>query len=76
MDELITIMGEIRDQLAELNNKIDNLTGCGSNNISDIVRVVEEIKGSTGYDLTDVCNKLDMIDLSLSSIDTTISMKD
>jgi len=47
MDELIIIMREIRDQLAELNNKIDRLTSFGS------------------YDLTSICNKLDIIDTSL-----------
>jgi hypothetical protein len=76
MDELITIMGEIRDQLEELNNKIDSLTSFGLNDISDIVSAVEGIKGSTGYDLTDVCSKLDQIDFSLSTIDSTIMMKD
>jgi hypothetical protein len=58
MDELIIIMREIRDQLAELNNKIDRLTSFGS------------------YDLTSICNKLDIIDTSLDIIDTTISIKD
>ena len=65
MDELVAIMGEIRDQLVALNNKIDSLTCNGS------------------YDISDVCNKLDVIDSSLgtidsslSSIDTTITMKD
>ena len=65
MDELVAIMGEIRDQLVALNSKIDKLTSNGS------------------YDISDVCNKLDVIDSSLgtidsslSLIDTTIAMKD
>lgn len=76
MDELIAIMGEIRDQLVELNSKIDNLTSCGSNDISDIINAVEGIKGETGYDLTDVCHKLDTIDSSLSTIDSSLSTID
>ncbi|WP_407311766.1 hypothetical protein [Desulfosporosinus sp. SB140] len=76
MDELIGIMGEIRDLLAELNDKIDRLTDSGFTSISDLVNTVEGIKGAIGYDLTDVCNKLDQIDSSLSSIDSTIMMKD
>ena len=47
-------MGEIREQLVALNNKIDRLTSCGL------------------YDLTDVCNKLDQIDSSLSIIDMAL----
>ena len=83
MDDLIIIMGEIRDQLVKLNSKIDNLTSNDSYDISDIVRAVEGIEVTTSIDLTDVCNKLDVIDSSLgtidsslSSIDTTITMKD
>lgn len=73
MEELIAVMGEIRDQLAELNNKIDVITGFGSNDITDIVESVRDIKGAIGYDLTDVCEKLDEIKLSLSTIDVSIS---
>ncbi|AFQ42438.1 hypothetical protein [Desulfosporosinus meridiei] len=76
MDELIAIMSEIRDQLVELNSKIDSLTGYGINDISDIINAVDGIKGALGYDLTDVCSKLDQIDSSLGSIDSTIMMKD
>lgn len=76
MEELLAVMIDIRDQLIELNSKMDNLTNCGSSDISDIVNAVEEIKGTTGYDLTDVCNKLDQIDVSLGTIDLSIQMKD
>jgi len=74
MNELVSILEDIRDQLAHLNDRIDSLTGCGCHNISDIVEAMESIKG-VGYDLSDVCSRLDSIDSSLSSIDTTIMMK-
>jgi hypothetical protein len=76
MDELVTIMSEIRDQLVELNNKIDNLTSYGINDISNIVNAVEGIKDNSGYDLSDVCNRLDQIDSSLSFIDLSIQSND
>lgn len=76
MDELISIMGEIRDLLAELNNKFDSLTSYGLNDISAVITAVEGIKGASSYDLTDVYNKLDQIDTSLSSIDFSIQTKD
>ena len=72
MEELIMIMSEIRDQLVELNNKIDNLTSYGMNDISDIVNAVEGIKDNSGSDLSDVCNRLDQIDSSLGFIDLSI----
>jgi hypothetical protein len=58
-----------------LNNKIDSLTSFGLNDISDIVSAVEGIKGSTGYDLTDVCSKLYQIDFSLKLIRTRTKYK-
>lgn len=36
MEELLSVMMEIRDQLVELNSKMDVLTGGGSNSLSDI----------------------------------------
>lgn len=76
MDELLSVLTDIRDQLFELNSKIDSLTSFGVNDISDIVNAVNDIKGSVGYDLTDVCDKLDSIESSLGLIDSTLMMKD
>ena len=60
MDELISILTDIRDQLVDLNNKIDTLTGCGTNSISDICGKLEDIESS-----------LEDINSSLGSIDMT-----
>lgn len=76
MEELISIMMEIRDQLIELNSKMDVLTGYESNSLSDITEAIESIKGSTGYDLTDIHSSLSNIESSLSSIDLTLTIKD
>lgn len=72
MEELVSIMSEIRDQLIELNSKIDNLTSYGINDISNIINAVEGIKDNLGSDLSDVCNRLDQIDSSLGFIDLSI----
>jgi hypothetical protein len=37
MDELISILGEIKDQLVELNRKFDNLANTASINTLEIV---------------------------------------
>lgn len=76
MEELISVMMEIRDQLVELNLKMDVLTGYGSNSLSDITEAVDSIKGSTGYDLTDIHSSLSNIESSLSSIDLTLTIND
>lgn len=77
---------KIRDLLANLNDKIDSLTGYGTYCISDIVNEINSIKGST--DLTDIFNalnalnnidglyNLDDIHNKLESIETTIILKD
>jgi hypothetical protein len=88
MEELLLIAGEIRDLLANLNDKIDSLTGYGNYCISNIVNEVNSIKGCTGYDLTDIFGalkalnnidglyNLDDIHNKLESIETTIILKD
>ncbi len=63
------LFGGHRDQLVDLNEKVDNLTLSGTYNISDIVDAVKDVKGPISYDLTDIYNKLD-------SIDTQIMMKE
>jgi hypothetical protein len=76
VDELLSVLIEIRDQLFELNSKIDKLTGFGKNDLSDIVTAVDNIRGDAGYDLTDVCDKLADVCDKLDVIDSTIMMKD
>lgn len=44
MDELISVMKEIRNQLAEMNEKLDEIKGFGlCNNLSDIYNKLDEI---------------------------------
>ncbi|MDD4495626.1 MAG: hypothetical protein PHV32_15025 [Eubacteriales bacterium] len=76
MEELISVMMEIRDQLIELNSKMDVLTGGGSSSLSDIIEAIESIKGPAGYDLTDIHSSLSNVESSLSSIDMTLTLKD
>lgn len=85
MNELLSIVMEIRDLLVSLNSKIDNLTEHGIYSISDIVNEVNSIKGSTGYDLTDIHKSLDSfsglyslddIYYKVDSIDTNLMLKD
>lgn len=65
MDELISILTDIRDQLADLNNKIDALTGYGTDNISDICGKLDDVNSS-----------LENVNSGLSTIDMTLMMKD
>jgi hypothetical protein len=74
MDQLLTVLTEIRDQLTELNSKIEDLTCHGTSNLSDIVAAVDGIKG--GYDLSDIHSQLSVIDSSLGSIDTSLMLAD
>ncbi|RNC29236.1 MAG: hypothetical protein AWM53_00885 [Candidatus Dichloromethanomonas elyunquensis] len=61
MEELLSVMMEIRDQLIELNSKMDVLTGGGLNSISDITEAIESVKGPAGYDLSDVHSSIESI---------------
>lgn len=72
MDELISILTEIRDQLADLNNKIDALTGYGTDNISDICGKLDDVNSS----LENVNSSLEDVNSGLSTIDMTLMMKD
>ncbi|NTW05958.1 MAG: hypothetical protein HGA27_07570 [Peptococcaceae bacterium] len=68
MQELVSVLIEIRDQLFELNNKIDNLTSSGTENISELVNAIENIKGDSGRNLTDIYSKLGSISTTLHMI--------
>ena len=70
MEELIAIMSEILDEIKLLNNKIDDIRGCGIHSIDDICEKLDDIKG-TGVDntISDVCDKID-------SLETTITLGD
>jgi len=74
MDELVSIMQEIRDQLIELNIKVDSLYNNDTRSLSDVIEAIEELKGDNGNSLTDVCNALSIIDSSLEAIDASIQL--
>lgn len=65
MEELISILTDIRDQLADLNNKIDTLTGHGKYSILDICGKLEDLDSS-----------LEDINSALGTIDATLTMMD
>ena len=66
MDELLSVLGEIRDQLIDLNNKVDRLTGIYD--VSDIIDAINDIKGSTGYNLTDIHEKVESVTSAVEKV--------
>jgi hypothetical protein len=68
MQELSDILIEIRDQLIELNSKIDNLTVSGTDNTLELINAIENIKGDSGRNLTDLYSKLGSISTTLDLI--------
>ena len=77
MEELVSVMEEIRDQLILMNNKLDTISmdidtikGVGIyNSISDVCDKMDEIVGTGLYkSISDVCDKLD-------SVETAIDLK-
>ena len=71
MDELVNLMEQILAELQEMNYKLDDIKGYGSDNsISDLADKLNDIKGLGPYDsLTDVCDKIE-------SLETTITLGD
>ena len=71
MDELVNLMEQILAELQEMNSKLDDRKGYGSDNsISDLADKLNDIKGLGPYDsLTDVCDKIE-------SLETTITLGD
>lgn len=87
MDPLLySVLIEIRDELKELNSKLDVMQGYGNawsigdiyDKLSDIQNEIADASVSVcdkvsdigcGYDIGDVCSRLD-------TLDTTISLKD
>lgn len=78
MEELVSVLEEIRDQLVSLNEKVDKLTVYETTDLDDvkngIIEAISSIMGSSGYDLTDIYNELSTLETELSSIDTSITM--
>lgn len=78
MDELVDVMREILKELQEINTKLDDIKGIGSeNSLADICDKLDEIKGTGLYDsISDVCEKLDSVESAISSVELAINMKD
>lgn len=78
MDEMITLLEEIRDLLSEMNSKLDDIKGIGIySSIADVCDKLDAISGSGLNNLDDVCNKLDDIKGSgLNSIDDVCTKLD
>ena len=89
MDDMIALLGEIRDLLVEMNGKLDDIKGYGADtSISDVCDKLDAISGMGIYSLGDVCSKIDEVKGSglydsisdvctkLDAIDTTIMLKD
>lgn len=68
MDEMISVLQDILLELREINGKLDDIKGYGSDNsLSDICSKLDDIKGYGLYNsLTDVCEKLDNVESAIS----------
>lgn len=62
MEELISVMEEIKDLLFEMNGKLD-----------DIHNDISEISTNGVYNISDICNKLDEISGGINDINLTIT---
>ena len=66
VDELISVMEEIRDLLTSIDEKLDDIRGSGINSIDDICGKLDDIRGIGINSLDDVCSKLDDIDMTIN----------
>lgn len=65
MEELVSVMKEIRDLLSDINYKLDKL--------DDIHDAVQEISANGVYNIQDVCSSVGNIETSLSTIESSLS---
>ena len=69
MDEMITLLGEIRELLVEMNGKLDDIKGYGIyTSISDVCDKLDSISGSGFNNLDEVCNKIDELKEAVNSV--------
>lgn len=69
MDDMITLLGEIRDLLVEMNGKLDDIKGYGADtSISNVCDKLDAISGSGLSNLDEVCNKIDELKDEVSSV--------
>ncbi len=88
LHQLLDKMSDIGSTLEEISGKLDNIDGIygkldnidGIYGLDDIVskldEVTDRIVGSTGYDLTDLHGELVNITSEISSVNTTLMLKD
>lgn len=67
MNELISVMEEIRDLLTSIDEKLDDIRGSGINSMDNICGNLDDIRGTGINSLDDVCSKLDCIDMTIYS---------
>lgn len=65
MEELVSVMEEIRDLLSDINIKLDKL--------DDIHDAIQEISLNGVYSLSDVCSSMEIVESSLSIIESSLS---
>ena len=65
MEELVSVMEEIRDLLSEINYKLDKL--------DDIENAIQEISSNGVYGINDVCSAMGNIETSLTTIESSLS---
>lgn len=68
MEELLSIATEIRDLLANLNQKLDTLTHNDVFGIIDIVAEIRSLKESSGYGLSELYNNQSELNGKIDSI--------
>ena len=88
LHQLLDKMSDIGSTLEEISGKLDNIDGIygkldnidGIYGLDDIVskldEVTDRIVGPTGYDLTDLHGELVNITSEISSVNTTLMLKD
>lgn len=65
MNELISVMEEIRDLLSSIDDKLEGICGLGVNSIDDVCDKLDDIRGTGLYSLNDIYSKLADIDMTI-----------
>ena len=66
MEELISVMAEIRDLLIDIDEKLSDIRGAGTSSIDDVCNKLDDIRGTGINSIDDVCNRLDTIDFTIN----------
>lgn len=70
MDELLVVLNDIKYELENMNQKLDDIKGMGLyNSLSDVNEKLDEVKGNGVFDsISDVNEKLDTISSTVDTI--------